>query len=132
MRRKLFSISIVAASLLLATMTVVAHHSVSAEFDNNKPVEFTGGVVKAVEWTNPHIYTQVEVKGADGKMVVYRVEGGAPNAMFRNGWRKDSLKPGTIVSFKGIRAKNPASMNLNGRMTMPDGKVAWQGDPAAY
>ena len=132
MRRKLFSISIVAASLLLATMTVVAHHSVSAEFDNNKPVEFTGGVVKVVEWTNPHIYTQVEVKGADGKVVMYRVEGGAPNAMFRNGWRKDSLKPGTVVSFKGIRAKNPASMNLNGRMTMPDGKVAWQGQPPQY
>ena len=132
MRRKLFSISIVAASLLLATMTVVAHHSVSAEFDNNKPVEFTGGVVKAVEWTNPHIYTQVEVKGADGKVVVYRVEGGAPNAMFRNGWRKDSLKPGTVVSFKGIRAKNPTSMNVNGRMTTPDGKVAWQGPPPTY
>ena len=132
MRRKLFSISIVAASLLLATMTVVAHHSVSAEFDNNKPIEFTGGVVKVVEWTNPHIYTQVEVKEADGKVVMYRVEGGAPNAMFRNGWRKDSLKPGTVVSFKGIRAKNPASMNLNGRMTMPDGKVAWQGPPPQY
>jgi len=132
MRRKLVTVGIVAASLLLASMTLMAHHSVSAEFDNSKPIEFTGGVVKVIEWTNPHIYTQVEVKGADGKAVVYRVEGGAPNAMFRSGWRKDSVKPGTVVSFKGIRAKNPQSFNLNGRMTLPDGKVAWQGDPATY
>ena len=130
MRRKMFAVGIVAASLLLGT-TLVAHHSVSAEFDNSKPIEFTGGVVKAVEWTNPHIYTQVEVK-ENGKTILYRVEGGAPNAMFRNGWRKETVKIGTVVNFKGIRAKNPQSMNLNGRMTLPNGKVAWQGDPAQY
>src|SRR5262245_37788092 len=132
MRRKLFGIGLLVASLLLMTMTLVAHHSVSAEFDPNKTVEFTGGVVKVVEWTNPHIYTQVEVKGADGKATMYRVEGNPPNSLFRSGWRKDSLKPGTIVSFKGIRAKNPASINVNGKMTLPDGKVAWQGENAAY
>src|SRR5689334_13569269 len=124
MRRKLLTVGLVAGSLLLASMTVMAHHSVSAEFDNDKPFEFTGGVVKAIEWTNPHIYTQVEVKDAAGKVTVYRVEGGAPNAMFRSGWRKDSVKIGTIVSFKGIRAKNPTSTNLNGKMMLPDGKVA--------
>jgi hypothetical protein len=131
MRRKLLTVGLVAGFLLLATMTAVAHHSVSAEFDNDKPIQFTG-VVKAIEWTNPHIYTQVEVKDAAGKVTLYRVEGGPPNAMFRNGWRKESLKIGTIVSFKGIRAKNPSSMNLNGSMTLPDGKVAWQGEPPQY
>jgi len=132
MSRKLFSVSLVAASLLLMTMTLVAHHSVSAEFDNTKPLEFTGGKVTVVEWTNPHIYTQVEVKGADGKITTYRVEGGPPNSLFRSGWRKDSLKLGTIVSFKGTRAKNPASMNVNGAMTLPNGKVAWQGEASTY
>ena len=130
MRSKLFGISLVVVGLLLGTMTAVAHHSVSAEFDNNKPVEFAG-VVKAVEWTNPHIYTQVEVQ-ENGKAVVYRVEGGAPNAMFRTGWRKDSVKIGTKVTFKGIRAKNPTSYNVNGAMMLPDGKRAWSGDPATY
>ena len=127
MKRNLLSAFLVGAGLLLVTTTVLAHHSVSAEFDANKPVEFTG-TVKIVEWVNPHIYTQVEVKEADGKVTVYRVEGGPPNPLFRNGWRKDSLKPGTVISFKGTRAKNPESMNVNGRMTMPDGKVAWQGE----
>ena len=127
MKRNLLSAFLVGAGLLLATATVLAHHSVSAEFDANKPLEFTG-TVKTVEWVNPHIYTQVEAKAADGKVTVYRVEGGPPNPLFRAGWRKDSLKPGTVVAFKGTRAKNPESMNVNGRMTLPDGKVAWQGD----
>lgn len=121
---------LVAGGLLLATATMVAHHSVSAEFDPNKPIEFTG-TVKVVEWLNPHLYTQVEVKGSDGKVTMYRIEGGAPNGLFRNGWRKESVKPGTVVTFKGTRAKNPESMNVNGRMTLPDGKVAWQGDGPA-
>jgi hypothetical protein len=132
MKRNLLSVSLAAAGLLLATVTVFAHHSVSAEFDNTKPVEFTGGVVKVVEWTNPHIYTIVEHKGADGKVEQFRIEGGPPNSLFRNGWRKDSLKPGTVVSFKGHRAKNPASINCNGSMTLPDGKVAWSEKSGEY
>ena len=109
MRKSLFSLMI-AGSLLLA-IPLVAHHSISAEFDTSKPISFTG-TVKKVDWMNPHIYTHVEVKGADGKVVVYRVEGGPPNALFRNGWREDSLKIGETVSVEGVRAKSPTSMNV--------------------
>ena len=127
MTAKLFHMAIVAAGVFAATTTLTAHHSKSAEYDNNKPIEFTAGVVKVVEWTNPHIWTQVEVTDASGKVVVYRVEAGAPNSTFRNGWRKDSLKPGTVVSFKGIGARNPASLNVIGELKLADGTVAWEG-----
>ncbi len=90
---------------------VVAHHSISAEFDRNQPIEFTG-TIKQVDWMNPHIYTHVEVKNPDGTSVIYKVEGGPPNALFRQGWRKDSLKTGDTVTVSGIRAKNPQSMNI--------------------
>src|SRR4030095_428810 len=83
--------------LMLASLTVVAHHSVFAEFDTSKKVTFTGSV-KKVDWMNPHIYTHVEVKEADGKILVYKVEGGAPNSLFRNGIRPEQLPPGTIVT----------------------------------
>jgi hypothetical protein len=127
MKALLFGLATVAAAVLATTTNVMAHHSKSAEYDNDKPVEFTAGVVKLVEWTNPHIWTQVEVKDVTGNVVVYRVEAGAPNSTFRNGWRKDSLKPGTVVSFKGIAARNPASRNVIGELKLPDGTVAWEG-----
>jgi hypothetical protein len=105
------SILSLAALLWLAAVPLSAHHSISAEFDQSKPVSFTGVVTK-VEWTNPHIYTHVEAKDADGKVVVYKVEGGPPNSLFRQGWRKDSLKVGDTVTVSGIRAKIPTSMNI--------------------
>ena len=99
-----------------------AHHSISAEFDTSKPITFTGKVTK-VEWMNPHIYTNIEAKDPEGKVVVYRVEGGPPNSLFRQGWRKDTLKPGDTVTVTGIRAKIPTSMNIGvATITTADGK----------
>lgn len=112
----------VCAVLLAASAPSIAHHSVSAEFDSAKPVTITG-TIKQVDWTNPHIYTHVQVKNPDGTTVVYKVEGGAPNNLFRQGWRKDSLKTGDTVTVNGIRAKSPTSMNVGqATITTADGK----------
>jgi hypothetical protein len=125
----MLTMSLVFAGLLLAAIPALAHHSVSAEFDTTKPIEFTG-TVKSVEWTNPHIYTQVEVKQPDGTTKVYRVEGNPPNTLFRNGWRKDSLKVGQVVSVKGHRAKNPDSPNVGtATITTQDGKKVFANQP---
>jgi hypothetical protein len=110
--------------LLLASISVVAHHSVSAEFDPSKRVTFTG-TVKKIDWMNPHIYTHVEVKEPDGKVLVYKVEGGAPNSLFRQGIRPESLPAGTVVTCTNCsRSKSPTSMNVNGRLTRADGSPA--------
>ena len=114
-------------ALALGAATVRAHHSVAAEFDVNKPVTFKG-TIKKVDWTNPHIYTSVEAKTADGKTVVYRVEGGPPNSLFRQGWRKDSLKVGEEVTVSGIRAKRDDSMNVGqATITTADGRRMFAG-----
>jgi hypothetical protein len=111
-----------AVALFAAAAPAFAHHSVSAEFDTHKPVSFTG-TVKELQWTNPHIYTLVEVKSPDGSTTVYRVEGGPPNALFRQGWRKESLKAGDVVTVSGIRAKNESSMNVGqATITTADGR----------
>ena len=114
----------VGAGLLLTSISFVAHHSISAEFDTNKKVTFTG-TVKKIDWMNPHIYTHVDVKEPDGKIITYKVEGGAPNALFRQGIRPESLPAGTIVTCTNCsRSKNPESMNVNGRLTKEDGSAA--------
>ena len=122
--KKTFIVAFVGIVALLSASVLMAHHSVSAEFDTNKRVTFTG-TVKKIDWMNPHIYTHVEVKEADGKVLVYRVEGGAPNALFRQGIRPDQLPVGTVVTCTNCsRSKSPNSMNVNGRLTLQDGKAA--------
>jgi hypothetical protein len=122
------SIALAAAAACMAlSCELAAHHSTAAEFDNQKPISFTG-TVKKIQWMNPHIYTHVEARGADGKIVVYRVEGGPPNALFRQGWRMGTLKVGDTVTVSGLRAKNEASMNVGqASITTADGKRVFAG-----
>lgn len=103
------------------------HHSTAAEFDQAKPVTFTG-TVKLVVWLNPHIYTHIEVKREGAPPVIYHVEGGSPNSLFRQGWRKDSLKVGEVVTVTGQAAKNPDSPNI-GQATIvtSDGRRIFSG-----
>src|SRR6185437_14908762 len=106
---------------------VPAHHSTAAEFDTHKPITFSG-IVKKVQWMNPHIYTHIEVKKADGNTVVYRVEGGPPNALYRKGWRVDSLKAGDRVTVSGFLAKNEESMHIGqATITTVDGRRVFVG-----
>jgi hypothetical protein len=121
---KKFRVIAILAGLIVSVGTLAAHHSISAEFDTSNRITFTGSVLK-IDWMNPHIYTHVEVKQPDGKVVTYRVEGGAPNALYRQGIRPDSLKPGTVVTCTNCsRSKSPQSNAVNGRLTLQDGSAA--------
>jgi len=113
--------------LLTGAPTAVAHHSFAAEFDADSPIEFKG-IVKEIEWVNPHAFMQVEVTGDDGTVSTYRIIIGAPISLYRQGWKKESVPPGTVVHFEGSRARNPNSRNVNGTATGPDGKELWKGE----
>ena len=116
----------VLAGLLFATVPLYAHHSFAAMYDSNKPVKFTGKVTK-MEWMNPHIYYYVDVTDAAGKVVSYAVEGGTPSSLQRNGWKKDSLKPGDTVTIEGFMARDGA-LHVNARgVTLPDGRRVFGG-----
>ena len=127
MRTKLFSVVAGAALLVAAAAApVIAHHSFAAEFDAKRPVKMSGTVVK-MEWINPHSWIHIDVKKADGKVERWMVEGGAPNALLRRGWNKNSLPEGTEIVVEGFQAKD-GSNRANGRdITFPDGKKLFVG-----
>jgi hypothetical protein len=113
----------VGAAFLFATVSapVFAHHGFSVEFDKDRPLTLTGTVTK-MEFMNPHIYFYVDVKGQDGKVVNWAFEGGPPNVIYRQGWRKDTLKPGDVVTVKGFRAKDGTHLAACSTVKLPDGR----------
>jgi hypothetical protein len=107
--------------LSAAVAPVLAHHGFAVEFDEKKPILLAGTVTK-VEFMNPHIYFYVDVKSNDGKLANWAFEGGPPNVLYRQGWRKDTVKPGDRVTVKGFRAKDGANLASCTTVTFADGR----------
>src|SRR3954454_6988377 len=125
-RRFVRAIGLAGACVLVGAGSMSAHHAFSAEFDANKPIQLKGTVVK-MEWINPHSWIHIDVKTPDGKVEKWMIEGGAPNALLRRGWNKNSLLPGTEILVEGFQAKDGAN-RANGRdITFADGKKLFVG-----
>lgn len=111
----------VAAIFLSAAAPVLAHHAFSAEFDQSKPIKLSGEITK-LEWTNPHAWLFIDVKGPDGKVVNWRLEMGAPNALLRAGWSRSDIKPGTAVTVSGFLARAGGPVGNAFQVRLPDGR----------
>ena len=105
---------------LMAAPGLLAHHS-TAEFDYAREVTIEG-VVKEVQWTNPHSYVQLLVPGADGKTTQWGIEIGAPAMNVRMGWRKDSVKEGDKVKMYFAPARDGRNFGSLRYMTFEDGR----------
>jgi hypothetical protein len=112
--------------LVGATVSVAAHHAFAAEFDAKRPVEFTGVVTK-MEWVNPHVWIHLDVTKPDGTTESWAFEAGTPSVLFRRGFTKQSLLPGTQVRVDGYQSKD-GTRRANGRdLTFTDGRKLFLG-----
>jgi hypothetical protein len=138
----------IAAAAVAAALPLYAHHSFSAEFDASKEIKATGTLSK-LDWQNPHGWIHLTVtelcertaaSGPDAKEqewacrklggsegAEWAFEIGSPNGLMRQGWTRNSLKPGDVVTVQGARARD-GSTNSNARsVTMADGKRLFAG-----
>ena len=120
-RKTMSSVVVVLAVLIAGAVTISAHHSFSAEFDGSKQVTIEGKVFK-MDFVNPHSWLYIDAEMPDGKTERWGVEGGSPNVMFRLGWSRDTLPPGTRVKVRGSPAKDGSKSMNSGSIEFPDGK----------
>ena len=107
-----------------------AHHSFSAEYDDNKPITLTG-VITRIEWTNPHVHFFLDVTDPAGTATNWKFEGYPPGVLYRNGWnRNTTLKVGDTVTIFGWRARDGGAWAHSRQFTFADGMKLWSGPPA--
>jgi len=126
---------VAACVALLATVATIvvtpalAHHSFAAEFDIKRPVKLKG-IVTAMDWINPHSWIHLDVKGADGKVVCWMIEGGSPNALLRLGFTKAALPKGSEVVVEGFQAKDGSNRAVGQFVAFADGRKLFLGGSA--
>jgi len=108
---------ILLAGLLLAATPVPAHHSFTAEYDQDHPVTLVGTVTK-VTWKNPHVLFRMDVKEEGGKVTKWELEMGSPNLLLSQGWTLNSLKAGDVVTVEGYPAKNGSKIANARKVTL--------------
>jgi hypothetical protein len=112
--------------LLLAAEPARAHHAFAAEFDAAKPIKVRGTVVKW-ELTNPHSWIHIDVKGADGKVATWMIEGASPNNLYRLGLSKESLPAGSEITVEGYQAKDGSTRAVGRNIVFSDGRKFFLG-----
>ena len=111
--------------LLMAGVSVQAHHSLAGVYDMKKESEVSGSVEK-VQFVNPHGSLTLSVKEADGTMKDWVFTLGSATALAQRGIGRtgpNALHAGDMISVKFIPARNGSPLGFLKSVTMPDGRV---------
>ncbi len=123
--RSVFAPVLLVAALVSASIAQ-AHHSFAAMYDSAKPIRLVGKLTK-VEWTNPHSHFYLDVKGKDGQVTSWAVEGAGPGALSRRGFNKSDVRVGDTLTVDGYLARSGKRVIDGQRVTLPSGRVLESG-----
>jgi hypothetical protein len=127
MKTQLVNAAICLGMLLVAAAPAISHHSFGAEFDREQNFAYTGVVTK-IEWLNPHVYFYVDVTDEEtGSVTNWAMEMGSPNGLMRNGWTRNSLKIGDVVSVEGFKARDGSDKGNASTVLLASGRRMFAG-----
>src|SRR5215471_12416502 len=126
MRKTYLIVCAAVLGLVMAAISANAHHSFAAQYDRNKPVTLAGPVTK-LDWINPHARLFMDAKDANGKVVNWEIELGAPAILLRSGWTRNAIKVGETVTVNGSLAKDGSNLANATSVTLADGKKVFAG-----
>ena len=122
---------LITIAVLLSGLSMAAHHSFAAQYDREKPITLKGSITR-MEWANPHIYFYIDVAESGGGTAHWAIEGGAPNTLYRAGWRKDSAKVGDLVTVDGFLARDGSKLVNMQMAVLADGRKLFVGTQTYY
>jgi len=114
------------AGCLVSANSATAHHAFAADYDADRPITLTGEVT-LLEWTNPHARLYINAPNDEGEVVNWDLELGPPNGLMRQGWRRDSLLPGTVVTVEGFLHRSKVNIANARTVTLDDGRRVFAG-----
>jgi hypothetical protein len=120
MKPKLTTSAVLIVTLLVTCSSMFAHHG-NVAYDEQHPITIAGNVTEFV-WSNPHCQIYLDVKNDKGDVVAWSVESQSPGILHRNGWTRDSIKPGDHITVTLVPAKSGAPVGFAGEKT---GKVVF-------
>jgi hypothetical protein len=120
MKPKLTTSAVLIVTLLATYSSMLAHHG-NVAYDEQHPITIAGNVTEFV-WSNPHCQIYLDVKNDKGDVLAWSVESQSPGILHRNGWTRDSIKPGDHITVTLVPAKSGAPVGFAGEKT---GKVVF-------
>ena len=127
MKRKLLTFFAVVVGLPLVSVPMFAHHG-TASYDTTKSTSVKGTVTD-FQFANPHVQISLDVTDGKGKDKRWTAEALSPNMLSRQGWNRNTLKPGDKITIVGAPDKDGANALRLWKIVLSDGReFAVQGD----